>query len=125
LFYCTTPNFNSLLRYYLKEDYNVISYPEHLSYYTKKTLNKLLTENGFHPLKTQAHGISITRLETSRPQKNTTTEPTPIIGEQTTDEKLRVQMDKKPYLLYAKNVANFLLSATGLGMGLKGYYEKK
>lgn len=124
LFYCTTPNFNSLLRYYLKENYNVISYPEHLSYYTKKTLNKLLTENGFRQLKTLAHGISITRLETSNAQKNTTKEPTTIIGEQTADEKLRVQMEQRPYLLYAKNMANFLLSATGLGMGLKGYYEK-
>lgn len=125
LFYCTTPNFNSLLRYYLKENYNVINYPEHLSYYTKKTLNKLLTENGFRQLKTLAHGISITRLETSQAKKNTTTKPTTIIGEQTADEKLRMQMEKKPYLLYAKNITNFFLSITGLGMGLKGYYEKK
>lgn len=124
LFYCTTPNFNSILRFYLKEDYNVIGYPEHLSYYTKKTLNKLLIDNGFSKIKTYAHGISITRFETSKAQKNTTSEPTVIIGDQTADEKIRVQMDKKPYLLYAKNVANFFLSATGLGMGLKGYYEK-
>ncbi len=124
LFYCTTPNFNSLLRYYLKEDYNVINYPEHLSYYTKKTLNHLLATNSFRKLKTLAHGISITRLETSKAQKNTTKQPTTIIGEQTADEKIRVQMDKKPYLLYAKNIANFFLSETGLGMGLKGYYEK-
>ena len=40
--YCTTPNFNSLLRYRLKEKYNVICYPEHLSYYTPKTLKYVL-----------------------------------------------------------------------------------
>lgn len=124
LFYCTTPNFNSLLRYYLKENYNVINYPEHLSYYTKKTLTNLLTKNGFKKLKVYAHGISITRLETSQSQKNTKEEPTVIIGQETADEKLRVEIEKKPYLLHAKNAANLLLSATGLGMGLKGYFEK-
>ena len=40
LVYLTTPNFNSLLRYRLKSEYNVICYPEHLSYYTPKTLKK-------------------------------------------------------------------------------------
>ncbi len=36
LFYFTTPNFNSLERYIRKEKYTVISYPEHLSYYTNR-----------------------------------------------------------------------------------------
>ena len=36
--YATTPNFNSLLRYRLKSAYNIICYPEHLSYYTPKTI---------------------------------------------------------------------------------------
>ena len=66
LFYCTTPNFNSLLRYYLKEKYNVIEYPEHLSYYTKKTLNNVLKKSGFTPVKFQSTGISISRFNTSR-----------------------------------------------------------
>ena len=47
LFYCTTPNFNSLLRYYLKDEYNVITYPEHLSYFTPASLNMVLRTIGF------------------------------------------------------------------------------
>lgn len=122
LFYCTTPNFNALLRYYLKEKYNVIGYPEHLSYYTKNTLNKLFTENGFKRIKLVAHGISITRLETSTSKPDN--KPQVIIGKTTTDEKIRIQMEQKPYLHYLKNIANHLLNHTGLGMGLKGYYQK-
>ena len=47
LFYVTTPNFNSYLRYQLKENFDVIEYPNHLSYFTTKTLDRLFTENGF------------------------------------------------------------------------------
>ena len=47
LYYCTTPNFNYAMRYYVKEKYNVIYYPEYLSYYTKKTLNNFLVQYNF------------------------------------------------------------------------------
>ena len=39
LLYITTPNFNAIERYLLKGEYNVIEYPEHLCYYTPKTIN--------------------------------------------------------------------------------------
>ena len=42
LVYLTTPNFNSVSRFYLKSDYNIITYPEHLSYYTTRTLKNYL-----------------------------------------------------------------------------------
>ena len=47
LLYVTTPNFNSYVRRFTKAQYDIIKYPEHLSYYTKKTLNKLLKQTGF------------------------------------------------------------------------------
>ena len=47
IIYVTTPNFNSLLRYKLKSNYNVITFPEHLSYYTPKTLARLFITNSF------------------------------------------------------------------------------
>ncbi len=60
--YITTPNFNSLLRYVLKQDYSVITYPDHLSYYTPKTLKKVFSDNGFHKKWIKTIGISITLL---------------------------------------------------------------
>jgi SAM-dependent methyltransferase len=120
LFYCTTPNFNSLLRYNLKEDYNVIGYPEHLSYYTRKTLNKLLTGTDFSKDKFLVTGISVSRFKTS---KKTSSEP--LISKESSDEVLRQEIDKKWYLGVIKRVVNYFLTVLGLGMTLKGYYVKK
>lgn len=120
LFYCTTPNFNSFMRYYLKTDYNVICYPEHLSYYTKKTLNKVVVQNGFKNIKFLSTGISLTRLKVS---KNNSDEK--MIEENNSDEKLRQKLNSKNYLRLAKKIVNKLLTIFNLGLTLKGYYEKK
>ncbi len=119
LFYCTTPNFNSLLRYYLKTDYNVIVYPEHLSYYTKKTLNKVVKKNGFKNIKFLSTGISITRIKTSKKVSKEA-----MISEENSDEQLRVNISKKWYLKLAKRLVNNFLTLTNSGMTLKGYYVK-
>jgi 2-polyprenyl-3-methyl-5-hydroxy-6-metoxy-1,4-benzoquinol methylase len=119
LFYCTTPNFNSLMRYYLKSKYNAIKYPEHLSYYTKNTLKLLLTNNGFKPLKFLSTGISIDRFNQS---KENNIEKKKVKG--TSDESLRVNISKKWYLALAKNLVNYLLTITSTGLTLKGYFIK-
>ena len=115
LFYCTTPNFNSLLRYYLKADYNIIEYPEHLCYYVKKTLNSLVEQNGFKNIKFLSTGISITRIKTS---KKTSSEK--LISKKNTDELLRQNISRKWYLKIAKYIANLFLTLTNTGLTLKG-----
>ncbi len=120
LFYCTTPNFNSVLRYYLKKDYNVIGYPEHLIYFTKSTLNRIVCRQGFKNVKFLSTGISITRFKLS---KKTSTEK--LIAEESADEVLRRDIDRKWYLKLVKSAINTLLTWTNTGMTLKGYYEKK
>jgi 2-polyprenyl-3-methyl-5-hydroxy-6-metoxy-1,4-benzoquinol methylase len=120
LFYLTTPNFNSVMRYYLKDQYNVIDYPEHLSYYTKKTLTKTVEKNGFKKVKFLTTGISMTRIKTS---KNKSSEK--YVSETSADEKLRENIDSKWYLGVAKNVLNNAFTLTNTGMTLKGYFEKK
>jgi len=120
LFYCTTPNFNSLLRYYLKADYNIIAYPEHLSYYTKKTLNKVVQNNGFKKTKFLSTGISITRIQTSLNKSNEA-----YISESSADEKLRESINNKWYLGLIKKIVNQVLTLSNWGITLKGYYVKK
>lgn len=119
LFYCTTPNFNALLRYYLKEKYNIIGYPEHLTYYTKKTLNKVVTARGFKRHKFLTTGISITRFKTSKGISNER-----LISESSSDEILRQKLASRWYLQALKHMANFMLTLTNCGMTLKGYYIK-
>ncbi|MEO9804481.1 MAG: class I SAM-dependent methyltransferase [Reichenbachiella sp.] len=120
LFYCTTPNFNSLMRYYLKSNYNVIKYPEHLTYYTKKTLNRLMRAHGMVNTKFRSHGISITRIKTS---KGTSSER--IIDANNSDERLRKKIQKNGYLKLVKSIVNNIFTWTNTGLTLKGYYQKK
>ncbi len=120
LVYLTTPNFNSLLRRRLKGVFNVIKYPEHLSYYTPKTLDKLFTLNGFRKLKIETTGISLTRLRTSQG-----TSQQKFVSATSDDEKLRQQMEDKWYLGLAKTIVNKILTIVGSGDSLKGWFVKK
>jgi 2-polyprenyl-3-methyl-5-hydroxy-6-metoxy-1,4-benzoquinol methylase len=119
LVYITTPNFNSLLRYRLKSDYNVIVYPEHLSYYSPNTLTKVFHLSGFKKLKVQATGISLTRLRTSKG-----TSDQAYISENSDDEKLRGKFESNKILGMVKILLNYLLSFFGVGDSLKGYFVK-
>jgi 2-polyprenyl-3-methyl-5-hydroxy-6-metoxy-1,4-benzoquinol methylase len=119
LVYITTPNFNSLLRYRLKSYYNVIVYPEHLSYYTPKTLTKVFHLSGFKKIKVQATGISLTRLRTSKG-----TSDQAYISGNSDDEKLRNKFESNKLLALVKGTINSFLSFFGVGDSLKGYFVK-
>lgn len=120
IFYLTTPNFNAIERYILKKDYNIITYPEHLSYYTPKTINYLLSNNGFRKKKILTTGISLTRLKTSMAVSDEA-----LISETSTDEKLRGQIQGSPVLGAVKNMVNNFLTLTGVGNSLKAYFIKE
>ena len=126
LFYVTTPNFNSLLRYYLGPKYNVIGWPEHLSYYTPSTINKLIKKHQFKKVFIQTTGISITRFLTSK--KPATAEEiregTEFIAADTQDEKLRTRFETNIILGLTKKTINGLLSLSGKGDALKGLFQK-
>jgi len=118
LFYCTTPNFNSLLRYYKKENCRIIAYPEHLSYYTKTTLNFLLRKNNFKLKKFLCTGINFRNVKVSFLNNK----PCETIM---TGEDLRSRINKKVYLKIIKNILNKILTITNTGATLKGYYVKQ
>jgi 2-polyprenyl-3-methyl-5-hydroxy-6-metoxy-1,4-benzoquinol methylase len=122
-FYVTTPNFNSLLRYHLKGKYNVIGWPEHLSYYTPKTINFLLTNNGFKKKWIKTTGFSLTRLSTSKQEEIPYTNQA-FIAENTKDEQLRRSFEENPILGFVKKSANTTLSVIGKGDALKALYIK-
>lgn len=127
LLYITTPNFNSTLRYLLGEKYNVICWPEHLSYYTPSTLKKLLVNQGFKVKYVHSTGISLTRLSTSKSiaQPTAVHEGTVFIAADTQDEKLRNSFEKNPLLGFAKKSVNQALTLSGKGDALKGLFIKK
>lgn len=120
LVYVTTPNFNSLLRYRLKAAYNVITYPEHLSYYTPKTLNFVFKKSGFDTQKVETTGISLTRLKTSKG-----TSDQAFISANSDDEQMRTAIESKWYLQLAKRLLNSTLTLLGKGDSLKGWFVKR
>lgn len=132
LFYCTTPNFNSLGRYYTGAHYNIISYPEHLSYYTPYSINFLARKHGFKPLATLTTGISFSRISnsTAKPAVATSAatskqaKPKPNLGAASTDEKVRQSIEGNKLAGIAKRLANFAFNITGTGSALKAYFIK-
>jgi 2-polyprenyl-3-methyl-5-hydroxy-6-metoxy-1,4-benzoquinol methylase len=119
LVYLTTPNFNAFNRYYLKEKYNVITYPEHLSYYTPKTLKAVFRHAGFKTWRFKSTGLSITRIKTSQKKSNQQ-----YISATSDDEKIRQKIEEKRVLQWAKKLVNWILTVTGKGDTLKGYFVK-
>ena len=121
IFYVTTPNFNSLSRFLLKEKWNIIAYPEHLSYYTGKTIKKLFNENGFKCLNVRTENISIVNLKKVIFRKSNKIEQR--ISENSTDEGIRRVMESRK-LKFVKNIINFLLSLFGIGDTVKSFMKK-
>jgi SAM-dependent methyltransferase len=119
LYYVTTPNFNGLLRYYLKEKYKIIEYPEHLSYYTPKTLHFLLSRNGLQKKRLYTSGISLSMLRMGAAESEEQ-----VDYAMSADENLRIKIEKRWYMKWVKRVLNFFFRVTGTGATIKAYYLK-
>jgi 2-polyprenyl-3-methyl-5-hydroxy-6-metoxy-1,4-benzoquinol methylase len=118
LFYLTTPNFNSYLRYQLKENYSIIAYPDHLSYFTKKTLHNIMIKSGLKKVRLETTGISINRMQSNRVKQ------TKSVNDKNTDEKIRQIIYQNETLKIIKEFVNKILTITGLGMTIKAFYIK-
>jgi hypothetical protein len=103
----------------LKSDWNILGYPEHLSYYTPKTLKRVFKETGFKTEKVLATGVSLTRIKKSQGKSDQAT-----ISANSDDEKLRNQIAGNPSLGMAKEIINWKLTLFGVGNSLKGWFVK-
>jgi 2-polyprenyl-3-methyl-5-hydroxy-6-metoxy-1,4-benzoquinol methylase len=115
IFYFTTPNFNSLNRKLIGGKWNVIEYPEHLTYYTSATIKNLLVSEGFYKTSLQTTGYSRQRLNVSLGKE---------VNTANSDEAFRKSIEEKSYLRFAKKVVNGLLNFSKSGDTLKGIFTK-
>ena len=120
LFYVTTPNFNSLSRNMVGSEWNIVNYPEHLSYYTPKTIHRVLTDSGFKKEWVKTTGFSVSRFKSS-----TNIEKQENVDPKNDDEKLRSKMEYNPLLKAVKWSINLGLDLFGKGDALKAGYIKK
>jgi len=114
-FYFTTPNFNSLSRRLLGANWKMIEYPEHLSYYTVKSIDSILKRAGLLKGKFKTTGFAMQKFHSTDEQMD---------GKAGRNEELRATIEKKPLLQFVKLSINAALSAFRLGDTLKGYYQK-
>lgn len=63
LFYLTTPNFNSILRYLEGDKFESVSFPDHLSLFTPKSLHALAVRHGFSVATLRTTGLDPWRLK--------------------------------------------------------------
>jgi 2-polyprenyl-3-methyl-5-hydroxy-6-metoxy-1,4-benzoquinol methylase len=136
--YLTTPNFNAVSRLILKEKWAIIEYPEHLCYYTPKTLTRIFKQFGFDKKWIQTTGINFSRFETRMQEKNLSSKKTrpknnkdasgkniPIANENSKDEQLRKKIEHSILLKIVKASLNGILNTAKTGDSMKGLFIKK
>ncbi|HPM29490.1 MAG TPA: class I SAM-dependent methyltransferase [Chryseolinea sp.] len=119
LVYVTTPNFNSISRNILKSKWNMIQYPEHLSYYTVPTLSSLFRKNNFKKINISTTGISINRLRASSHSENSKVQSVNV------DEALRQKTEDRIIFRVIKTSLNTMLNITQKGDALKAFFQKQ
>jgi 2-polyprenyl-3-methyl-5-hydroxy-6-metoxy-1,4-benzoquinol methylase len=124
--YITTPNFNSISRRLFKDKWNVIGYPEHLSYYTPQSIHYLLKSCGFKKVNVKTTGVSIDRAKKAMHQKNKEDgEPEKESLVYKTDQSMRENIESSGTLRMVKNVTNAALTLFQLGDTIKATYKKR
>lgn len=117
--YLTTPHYNSLSRRVLRGKWNIIDYPSHLSYYTKKPLKNLFENSGFSLKHFATTGLSVSHATSSLGKSN---------GQKAgsvSDTDVRKAIEGNRILQWGKKLANFVLSAFNLGDTIKAVFIKK
>lgn len=119
ILYFTTPNFNSLTRLILKSKWDNIAYPDHLSYYTPSSIQRILEEFEFKKLNLQTTGVSLTHIRISLSVSDQA-----YVSPTSDDERIRAVIHKSKSLQVLKNLTNAILSLTGTGDTIKGVFQK-
>lgn len=125
LIFMTTPNFASIERYALGPEWGMICYPEHISYYTPKTLNQALKKIGFKKISLYTENISIFRI--AQYYKNKISKQNQMVKQIDPENISAIAQqfaNQNAVGVILKNSINALLKATGTGSSLVGLYQK-
>lgn len=117
--YLTTPNWNAISRVLLGEDWTVIHYPEHLVYFTPKTLREMFEREGFKEVWSNTSGVGLGRLKQAFLGGGS--EGTRDVA---LDEKVRESMETNRLMGGVKTIINGALDVTGRGDALKAGFTR-
>ena len=116
LIFITTPNFNSIERVTLGEKWGMICYPEHLGYFTPKTLHLALENTGFTKVEMYTENISILRVLQAIGAKRDSQEKI--------SNSLQSLTKRNALLALCKKITNKLLDFLGVGGSIVAIYKK-
>lgn len=123
--YLTTPNFNSLSRFMTGPKWSIISYPDHLAYFTPKTLKKLMNKNNFGVYNLWTTGVSLERMRQSFSKTPPCSKSPGEKGYCNIDREWQEKIEHRPFLKIAKQITNSLLTFTRIGDNMKGLFDAK
>lgn len=126
LLYCTTPNYDSLSRRLLGSRWRVISYPEHLIYFTAASLSGWLERHGFRTLSVTSTGISLGDLRAAAAggMHHAARSSHHAADRSERDEWLRAATETGRLMPGVKRSINYALGAMGAGDTLKGWFVR-
>ena len=119
--YITTPNWNSIERRALKGDWGMLCWPEHITYWTPRHVDRALRQAGFAKRSLKAQNISPYRILQALKQRGFAAN----VSEQGFSDAAQSRVAGNRLLGFAKQAVNAVLVATGLGSSIEAIYVKK
>ncbi len=116
IIYISTPNFSSLERRIFKDKWDLICYPEHLCYFTVRSLDECMKRFGFKKIYNFTENISIAAI--LKYFSNTAD------NDFNQQNKIQEFSNKNKLLLFIKSQVNLFLRYTNLGSGIQAAYKK-
>lgn len=116
--YLTVPNFDALSRRMLGPRWPGIAYPEHLSYFTPRTIRSWLGSFGFVAEAVWSTGVSVALLRDARGAHRADG-----AAQRESDQELRQTIERSRLLRLAKGAANAGLTALGAGDTLNARFR--
>lgn len=122
--YITTPNFASLEHKLLGAKWGMIVYPEHISYYSPKTLDLALRKCGYERVSLRTENISLFRIIQFFNRRNVSKLSAENLNPEKVSEVAQYAVQNSAFLKFVKKVINAILNFTGTGSSLIAVYRK-
>ena len=122
--YVTTPNFASLERKALRGKWGMIAYPEHISFYSPRTLNSILRKCGYEKVSLRTENISVFRIIQFFNLRKVSAG---LISQRDPEEvaaAAQMAVKNSVTLSFTKKIINAILDITGMGTSLIAVYRK-
>ena len=117
--YITTPNYRSTGRLLAGRSWNVVNYPEHLNYFTPRTLTRLAERCGLRLRSVRTTGVSVQRVLTRG-----SLDPARRKNAANVQEDLRERLERNAFNRGVKRLADRTLDLLKVGDTIKAVYER-